>query len=80
MPQQANPGATSVHTRLMRCAAEVAERAAARGRLAVVAELAGRRRTSELVRQARRLRALLVRAETAVEVTSREGAAVAGSR
>ncbi|WP_345572840.1 DUF6493 family protein [Nonomuraea rosea] len=54
-------GATSVHTRLMRCAAEVAEWADARGRLAVVAELAGRRRTSELVRQARRVHALLAR-------------------
>lgn len=51
--------ATSVHTRLMRLAAEVAEWADARGELAVVAELAGRARTSELVRQARRLHALL---------------------
>ncbi|WP_263657514.1 hypothetical protein [Nonomuraea gerenzanensis] len=51
--------ATGVHTRLMRVAAEVAEWADARGELPVVAELAGRGRTSELVRQARALHALL---------------------
>ncbi|WP_336213927.1 DUF7824 domain-containing protein [Nonomuraea sp. LPB2021202275-12-8] len=47
--------ATTAHTRLMTFAAEVAEWADARGELAVVAELAGRGRGSELVRQARRL-------------------------
>ncbi|MEV1004068.1 hypothetical protein [Nonomuraea sp. NPDC050202] len=51
--------ATSAHTRLMRLGAEVAGWAAARGELAVVAELAGRPRTSELVRHARDLHALL---------------------
>ncbi|MFB4278389.1 hypothetical protein ACBJ59_24080 [Nonomuraea sp. MTCD27] len=51
--------ATSVHTRLLRLAAEVAGWADARGELPVVAELAGRTRTSELVRQARDLHALL---------------------
>ncbi|WP_084964520.1 DUF6493 family protein [Thermoactinospora rubra] len=47
--------ATTVHTRLMAFAADVAEWADARGELAVVAELAGRARGSELVRLARRL-------------------------
>ncbi|GAA4210866.1 hypothetical protein [Microbispora amethystogenes] len=47
--------ATPAHTRLMRFAADVGEWADARGDLPVVAELAGRRRASELVRQARRL-------------------------
>ncbi|MEU7893198.1 hypothetical protein AB0B45_10040 [Nonomuraea sp. NPDC049152] len=47
--------ATSAHTRLMTFAAEVAEWADARGELAVVAEVSGRARGSELVRQARRL-------------------------
>ncbi|SDK61024.1 DUF6493 family protein [Nonomuraea jiangxiensis] len=51
--------ATGVHTRLMRFAVEAAEWADARGELAVVAELAGRSRTTELVRQARRLHAIL---------------------
>ncbi|WP_405085406.1 hypothetical protein [Microbispora sp. NBC_01389] len=47
--------ATPAHTRLLRFAADVGEWADARGDLPVVAELAGRRRASELVRQARRL-------------------------
>ncbi|MFC4530493.1 hypothetical protein [Sphaerisporangium dianthi] len=47
--------ATSAHTRLMTFAADVAEWADARGAVAVVAETAGRRRVTELVRQARRL-------------------------
>ncbi|MEU8193950.1 DUF6493 family protein [Microbispora amethystogenes] len=47
--------ATPAHTRLMRFATDVGEWADARGDLPVVAELAGRRRASELVRQARRL-------------------------
>ncbi|MEV4178071.1 hypothetical protein [Nonomuraea sp. NPDC049709] len=51
--------ATGVHTRLLRLAAEVAGWADARGELPVVAELAGRTRASELVRQARDLHALL---------------------
>ncbi|WP_066948351.1 DUF6493 family protein [Microtetraspora fusca] len=50
---------TTAHTRLMRFAADVAEWAGARGELAVVARLAARTRGSELVRQARRLHALL---------------------
>ncbi|MFC7110656.1 hypothetical protein ACFQQB_65910 [Nonomuraea rubra] len=51
--------ANSVHTRLMRLAAEVAGWAGARGEVPAVAELAGRARTSELVRQARDLHTLL---------------------
>ncbi|MGW3353373.1 hypothetical protein ACWDA3_59670 [Nonomuraea rubra] len=51
--------ANSVHTRLMRLAAEVAGWAEARGEVPAVAELAGRARTSELVRQARALHTLL---------------------
>lgn len=47
--------ATSAHTRVMRFAADTAEWADARGGFPVVAELAGRSRSTELVRQARRL-------------------------
>ncbi|WP_103958090.1 DUF6493 family protein [Nonomuraea solani] len=51
--------ATSAHTRVVGLAAEIAEWADARGELPVVAELADRPGTSELVRQARRLHARL---------------------
>ncbi|NRQ35748.1 hypothetical protein HII36_28520 [Nonomuraea sp. NN258] len=47
--------ATVVHTRMMTLAADTAEWAGATGELTVVAELAGRRRGSDLVSQARRL-------------------------
>ncbi|MEV8637696.1 DUF6493 family protein [Streptosporangium sp. NPDC051023] len=47
--------ATTLHTRLVEFAADVAEWAQARGELPEIARLAARQRTSELVRQARRL-------------------------
>ncbi|NUW43444.1 DUF7824 domain-containing protein [Nonomuraea rhodomycinica] len=51
--------ATSTHTRMMRLAADVAGWAGARGALEPVAELAGRGRVTGLVREARRLHAVL---------------------
>ncbi|MCP2357689.1 hypothetical protein HD597_004709 [Nonomuraea thailandensis] len=51
--------ATGAHVRLVRFATEVAGWTGARGELPVVAGLAARARTSELVRQARDLHALL---------------------
>ncbi|MFG1946667.1 DUF6493 family protein [Nonomuraea sp. NPDC048826] len=51
--------ATTGHTRMVTLAADVASWAGARGELPVIAELASRRRGSELVRQARRLHAFL---------------------
>ncbi|WP_182880442.1 DUF6493 family protein [Microbispora sp. H10949] len=62
--------ATPVHTRLMGFAADVAEWADARGDLPVVAELAGRRRVSELVRQARRLHGQLSGSDNVPAFTS----------
>ncbi|MEU6711295.1 DUF6493 family protein [Nonomuraea sp. NPDC046802] len=54
--------ATSAHTRLVMFASELAEWADARGELAVVGELAGRPRETELVRQARHLHTRLTTA------------------